>query len=85
MKIFFSTPSAYISKIKSQKFPVYTGDLISYSEGDTNEVLTGFYSSRPGLKKNIRYTSSLLHAHNKLFSKWALNRNAEDKDIKDNV
>ena len=48
-------------------------------------MLTGFYSSRPGLKKNIRYTSSLLHAHNKLFAKVALNQNAKDSDIKDIV
>lgn len=85
LDIFFSTPSAYISKIKSQKFSVYTGDLISYSEGEKNEVLSGYYSSRPGLKKNIRYSSSLLHSQNKLFSKWALNRHAKDSEIKNIV
>ena len=50
----------------------YTGDLIATSEGDYNEVLSGYYSSRPGLKKNIKDASALFHAHNKLFSKHVL-------------
>jgi hypothetical protein len=60
---------------------VYTGDLIAMSEGDKNDVLSGYYSSRPGLKKNIKDASSLFHAHNKLFSKEILGQSVNDAEV----
>ena len=60
---------------------VYTGDLVSMGEGDYNEVLTGYFSSRPGLKKNIKVASSLFHAHNKLFAKHILSQSVNDAEV----
>jgi len=69
MNLFFSTPSEYIKAIKAEKatYPVYENDLLPYSEGN-NEVWSGFFSSRPGLKKTIKDTSAIFHAHNKIFA-----------------
>jgi len=52
MKFVFSTPSEYIKAIKKEKmkYPVFYGDLLPYAE-DNNEVFSGFFTSRPSLKK----------------------------------
>ena len=59
---------------------MYTGDLMQYSDG-SNEVFTGYYTSRPGLKKNVKVASALLHAQNKLFSMEVLRQEATDAQI----
>lgn len=69
MNIFFSTPSEYITAIKAEKhnYPVFENDLLPYSEGN-NEVWSGYFSSRPGLKKTVKDTSATFNAYNKLFA-----------------
>ena len=61
LNIKFSTPSEYLAALESEKqeFPVFTGDLISLA--NTNDVWTGYYSSRAGLKKSIKTASAESH------------------------
>jgi hypothetical protein len=51
MKIVFSTPTEYLAALEQEKqpFPVFTGDLVTLA--DKNDVLTGYFSSKPSLKK----------------------------------
>jgi hypothetical protein len=62
MKLVFSTPSEYLTALEEekQKFPVYTGDLVTLAS--KNEILTGYFSSKPSLKKSIRVASSESHS-----------------------
>lgn len=61
---------------------MYRGDLMQYSDG-SNEVFSGYYTSRPGLKKNVKVASALLHAQNKLFAMEALRQEANDTEIEE--
>jgi len=51
-EIKFSTPIEYVRELKKEsiKYPVFTGDLEPFSESN-NEVYSGFFSSKPSLKK----------------------------------
>jgi len=65
-----STPSTYIDALKKQEiaWPVKYDDGFPYSH-DNNDFWTGYYSSRPGAKKQIKDASSMLSAEMKLLSK----------------
>ena len=68
-----STPSKYVKAIKEekQKYFVYYDDLMPYqkiSKEGYNEFWTGYYSSKPAFKKQVKDASSLLHAHNTVFA-----------------
>jgi hypothetical protein len=55
---------------------------MQFSDG-SNEVFTGYYTSRPGLKKNVKVASALLHAQNKLFATEVLRQEANDAEIEE--
>lgn len=63
MKFIMSTPSAFLSALKHEdiSWPVKTFDLMPYAM-DYGLFWTGFYSSRPYLKKQVRDASSLYSA-----------------------
>ena len=84
MEFKYSTPSDYMMAVKEEKlkYPTYTNDLFPYTEGD-NEVWSGFFSSRPGLKKQVKDTSALLHSHNKVFAQQVLKSNVKDAEVTD--
>lgn len=68
MKFVFSTPSEYIAALEKEKLnlPIFTGDLIQLA--DQNEVLTGYYSSKPDFKKSLKTAASESHNQNKIFA-----------------
>lgn len=72
LNIKFSTPSEYLAALEAEKqeFPVFTGDLISLA--NTNDIWTGYYSSRPDLKKSIKTASAESHLQNKVFAQEVL-------------
>jgi alpha-mannosidase len=65
----FSTPSDYVAAVKAEKvaWPVRYEDAMPYGEY-TNDFWTGYFSSRPAAKKEIRDFSALTNAEQKLFS-----------------
>ena len=64
-----STPSEYISELKKENivWPVRYGDAFPYADGD-NDYWTGYFSSRPGAKKQVKDASALFNAQSKLFA-----------------
>ena len=58
-----STPSEYIDALKKENltFPVRYGDAMPYADGD-NDYWSGYFSSRPGAKKQVKDASALMNA-----------------------
>ena len=81
-----STPSKYVKAIKEekQKYFVYYDDLMPYqkiSKEGYNEFWTGYYSSKPAFKKQVKDASSLLHAHNTVFAQKVLRQNVSESEV----
>lgn len=70
MKFIMSNPSAYVNAVKKEniEWPVKTFDLVPYGM-DNDYFWSGFYSSRPSLKKHIRDASSIYSAENSLLAR----------------
>lgn len=56
LKFRYSTPSEYTKAVlqENDEIPIYSSDLFPYTDGEGNEVWTGFYSSRPAYKKAVK-------------------------------
>lgn len=63
MKFVQSTPTTYINALKTEnlEYPVRTQDGFPYSQ-DVGIYWSGFYTSRPTFKKEIKTVSSLAGA-----------------------
>ena len=81
----FSTPSDYIKAIREERiqYPVFYGDLFPYIEPNRDEVWSGYFTSRPQVKKNIKDTSALIHAQNKLFAQQVLRSDVTDAEVQE--
>lgn len=77
----FSTPQRYVDAIKKENitWTVNTKDFMPYSE-DAFEYWTGFYTSRPELKKRVKEFSAEYHAEAKYFARRVINQNVPDKE-----
>jgi hypothetical protein len=82
----FSTPSEYIKAVKKDvditKLSQYQGDFLPYQDKQGN-VMSGYFSSRPDFKKEVKTTSSINHIENKLFARRVLNLKVSDSEIED--
>jgi hypothetical protein len=69
VELIYSTPSIYIDAIKDQKveWPTKYSDMFPYKDSK-KMYWTGYYTSRPQLKKAIRKLSDIYHSSQKLFS-----------------
>ena len=67
--IMYSTPSEYLDAIKKENVTFNTRyhDMFPYSDLPS-EYWTGYFTSRPNSKKQVRDGQAHLHASNKLFS-----------------
>lgn len=83
VELVFSTPSEYVEAIKKDKasYPVFYGDLLPYIEPSKDEVWSGYFSSRPNVKKNVKDTSALIHAQNKVFAQQVLRTDIQDSEV----
>jgi hypothetical protein len=72
-----------LNKEKNVKWPVVKNtDFFPYVE--THLVAwSGFYTSRPGFKKQIKVYSSLFHSQAKLFAYNAIEQKSKNQDIKE--
>ena len=77
-----STPSEFITALKDehQKFPVRTGDMFPYAN-KVHDFWSGYYTSRPGGKKQVRDGSALFNAEQRLFTKALLAESRGDQDL----
>jgi len=64
-----STPSEYVDALKKEKisWPVKYDDGMPYSDGP-NDYWVGYFSSRPGAKKEVKDDSAIINGENKLFA-----------------
>lgn len=71
IEILYSTPSRYIKALKKQnefrKWALRKDDFFPFSD-DQDAYWTGFYTSRPNLKKLDREVSNMFHATRRLHS-----------------
>jgi len=58
---FYSTPSQYFAAKREETWTVKTDDFFPYADGD-HMYWTGYFTSRPTLKRLERYTSGTLQA-----------------------
>ena len=74
MKLVQSTPAAYVDALKAEKitWPVQYNDMFPYSDGN-NEFWSGYYTSRPGTKKQVKDGSANFHASSKLYAQKVIN------------
>ena len=86
MEFRFSTPSEYIRSLKqnleTNNLSVYKGDFYPYIEGE-NSVWSGFFTSRPDLKKQIKDASAVEHAQNKFLAQRILRADVTDQEVKE--
>ena len=86
MEFRFSTPSEYVRSLKqnlqTSSLAVYKGDFYPYIEGE-NSVWSGFFSSRPDLKKQIKDASAVEHAQNKFLAQRVLKSDVTDQEVKE--
>lgn len=82
MTFIYSTPSAFVDAINKEKvtWPIYTDDFFPYFE-ERYEFWTGYYTSRPGIKKQAKVYSHLFHAQSRLFARRMINNYSSDTDI----
>ena len=64
MEFKFSTPSEYIKAVKNDidvsKLALYQGDFLPFQDKQGN-VMSGYFTSKPDFKKEIKMTSSINH------------------------
>ena len=74
MTVFYSTPSMYLDGIKNQdrEWPLNIYDMFPYAD-QPEDYWSGYFTSRPNAKSQVRFGQSNLHASNKLFAELAIN------------
>lgn len=81
MTFIYSTPSRYVQALKDENitWPVIRNhDFMPYAK-EHNNYWSGFFTSRPGLKKQVKDYSSLLHSQNKLFARKLLDQKTTEE------
>jgi len=69
----YSTPSAYVSEVHglNLNYTTKTDDFLPYSN-DNESFWTGFFTSRPVFKEQVRATGRFVHWSRNLISNWGL-------------
>ena len=84
MTLVMSTPQTYINALKAENitWPVKYDDMFPYAH-TSNDYWTGYFSSRPAAKKQVKDASSLFSAEMKLFSERVITENVKASDVSD--
>ena len=77
-----STPGTWVKAVKQEDivWPVRYDDSLPYCDV-TSDYWTGYYSSREDLKKQIRDTSALMNAENKLYAEKVIKQDVTDQEV----
>lgn len=80
-----STPKTYVNALKKEntKWPIWTEDLLSYFEKPGDGYWSGFYTSRPTFKKQIKDASALFQASSKVYGLAMIDKATTQDQIKD--
>lgn len=67
VNIFYSTPSCYLRALHRdhREWPIKTDDFMPYADA-FNTYWSGYFTSRPALKRHIRYANNFLQAAKQL-------------------
>lgn len=78
----YSTPSEFVDAVNAEKitWPIFEGDFFPYFM-QKYDFWTGFYTSRPGIKKQSKTYSQIFHAQSRLFARRMINNGSSDSDI----
>eukprot|EP00906_Rhabdomonas_costata_P030343 RCo042878 len=78
VKVMYSTPSAYVEAKLAERltWPLKKDDFFPYADGP-HKFWTGYFTSRPALKRYIRSTSAILQAGKQLCALADPGRNCE--------
>jgi len=81
-----STPQTYVNALKAEnvEWPVKYDDIMPY-ESDPNWFWSGFFSSRPAFKKQVKDSSAILSAHSKIFARKVIDQKASEEEIKQSI
>ncbi len=68
--VLYSTPSEYLDALISQDitWPVRYDDMFPYADQE-QDYWTGYFTSRPNAKRQVRDGQANLHSSSKLYSK----------------
>jgi len=72
-----STPGRYVDALKKENpvWPIKYGDFLNFAEkeGDKpKEFWSGYYTSRPDFKKQIKDASAQFYSQSKLYSRMVI-------------
>lgn len=78
----YSTPSQFIDAVNKEKvvWPVFEDDFYPYYE-KRYEFWTGYYTTRPGMKKQAKSYTQLFHAESRLFARRVINQDTSNSQI----
>mmetsp|Transcript_14834 Transcript_14834/g.23007 ORF Transcript_14834/g.23007 Transcript_14834/m.23007 type:complete len:115 (+) Transcript_14834:1197-1541(+) len=82
MKLMASTPQTFVNALKKQNLtydPQYH-DMFPYSD-EKNDFWSGFFTSRPTMKKQVKDGSANFHASSKLFAQRVINQQVSDHEV----
>lgn len=82
MTLMYSTPYMYLDALKAQdiEWPVKYTDTFPYAD-DPEDYWSGYFTSRPNSKSQIRGAQANLHASNKLFARKVLNQATSQEQV----
>ena len=84
VKVIMSTPSEYLNAIAKEReaieYRTFHSDFIPFLQ-DLGDAWTGYFSSVPGFKSNVRTTSALFHAQNKKFALKVLEKDVKNETV----
>jgi alpha-mannosidase len=77
-----STPSRFTDALKAENvtWPVRTNDLFPYMQHEL--YWTGFFSSRPAVKKQVKDASAFFNSEQNVFARLLIDQETPEKDIK---
>ena len=80
--VLYSTPGYYIDALIAANisWPTRYDDMFPYAD-KIQDYWTGYFTSRPGAKWQVREGQALLHASSWMYAIKALNVNSTDQDI----
>ena len=75
MTMKFSTPGKFTDSLKKEnvKWPVKEDDIFPYIENSL--AWTGYFSSRPALKKHVKDASAFFNAEQNVFARMQIDQN----------
>jgi hypothetical protein len=82
LKFIMSTPQTFVDALKKENvmWPVKKDDFYPYSVV-RNNYWSGFFTSRPAFKKQVKVGSALLHAQSRVFARQVIHQKTTPGEV----